>query len=233
MPANVQNLTQLSEAQLALYTSTTSPQARSLSASGAIDNTASQIFSQFDLTYNNAYDKLKNSAIGNEKSYYFGTRTTDLKDMQNDILDSVTSQVNTNIQNDSFAKRQYEINEWANSDKLDTLFVFQFVFLSLMLMAFLGYLWKINILTSGFLYFIGFIVLIINIIVIVIRSKYTRLLRNTRYWNKRKFNQYSTAPTGALPTCDQLSNGFDSLRKDFASITTDLGAQYTKFNSKK
>lgn len=211
-----QSLITLTEAQLAGYTATTSNEAKALQAANAINNTTNNIYSQFDLTYNNAYDKLKTSTIANEQSYNFGTRTNDLINIQGDILDSVKNQVNMHEQNNLLAKRQYEINEWANSDKLDTLFVFQFVFLSLMFMALLGYLWKKDILPSGFLYFIGFVVLVINIMVIVMRSKYTRLLRNTRYWNKRKFNQYEVTPT-TVPTCEEIGNAINNFGTDLTS----------------
>ena len=182
--------------------------------STAANDIHTTVSNEFNNVYTNTYGNLKSSVAANEASYYYSTRSRNLKDVQDKILDNVTSQVNTYGQNHDTALRQQEINQWANSDKLDTLFVFQFLFLSLMLMALLGYLWRINILSSGFLYFSGFLVLLINIIIIVIRSKYTRYLRNTRYWNRRKFNQFP-APPPTIPevTCDSLSDTFGVLLK--------------------
>ena len=173
----------------------------------AASNILSGVQTGFGDVYSNTYGNLKNSVGANESSYYYSTRSQDLYNVQNNVLNNVNTQTNEFKKNHDTALRQQEINQWANSDKLDTLFVFQFLFISLMLMTFLGYLWRINILSSGFLYFFGFLLIVINIMIIVIRSKYTRYLRNTRYWNRRKFNQYPAPPPLPLNvTCDSVAD---------------------------
>jgi hypothetical protein len=93
-----------------------------------------------------------------------------------------TTQYNTDL-----ATRQMQINEWGYHNKLETLFIFQIVFLTLTFYAVLMYLYKsgrINI------YFMGFIMLIILFIIGILitnRVLYTANYRDKRFWNRRKY----------------------------------------------
>lgn len=175
-------------------------------ASGASGADAKRIIydtvtAAYDDTSKNIYSQLYSSVAANQNNYNFLVRSNDVNNMQNEIVNNVANQNITFDKNSKLAKRQNEINEWANSDKLDTLFVFQFIFISLLLMGVFGYLWRKDIISSGFLYLWGFILLIVNICIIVYRSKYTGFLRNNKYWNRRKFNKYTTPAPDALAIC--------------------------------
>lgn len=163
----------------------------------AVDTVKNNVESQYNEAASTINNNLTAAQTANNAVFSYYIRSQDTKNIQDDIIANQITQKDIRVENAELAKRQYEINEWTSSDKLDTLFVFQFIFISLLFVTFLEYLKKRGILSSGLTYLLEFIVLVVNIIVIVIRSKYTRLLRDTRYWNKRKFDKYP-APIGPV-----------------------------------
>lgn len=167
----------------------------------AKENILRNVTAEYESVASGLKTNLDSSVNANNQSFMYYIRSTDVNKMQSDIINNQVTQNDTRVENAELAKRQYEINEWTNSDKLDTLFVFQFVFISLLFVAFIEFAKKKGVISSGFTYFIEFIVLIVNIMVIVVRSKYTRLLRDTRYWNKRKFDKYPPPVIPSFDTC--------------------------------
>jgi len=100
--------------------------------------------------------------------------------------------------NTDLINRQVEINEWSYNNKMDTLFVFQVLFMSLLLASILIALNRQGMVGSGFVWYSIIIVLFIDIIIIVNRTMYTNLRRDPTYWNKRHFSEDNTlkSPVG-------------------------------------
>lgn len=100
--------------------------------------------------------------------------------------------------NIDLATRQIEINEWAYEDKMDTLFVFQVVFIGLLLVTILFYLKDVGIFPSSFVWYIIFILALIIGIIIINRASFTARRRDKRYWNRRRFpeDQKKDSPIG-------------------------------------
>ena len=90
--------------------------------------------------------------------------------------------------NKDLAKRQTQINEWSYNNKMDTLFVFQLMFISLLFVGILLSLKGQGIVSGPFVWYSMGIVLILNILIIVNRSMYTNTKRDSKYWNRRHFN---------------------------------------------
>ena len=94
--------------------------------------------------------------------------------------------------NKDLAKRQTQINEWAYHNKMDTLFVFQLIFISLLFIGILLSLKGQGIVGGAFVWYSMGIVLFLNVLIIVNRSVYTNTKRDSKYWNRRNFGGDNT-----------------------------------------
>jgi hypothetical protein len=115
---------------------------------------------------------------------FYLTRTKDLKNLANNIDDVAIKQLATSDINTGVALRQNEINEWANSDKLDTLFFLQVLFISLTFVASLYFLKSKGIVTHTILSTLVMLTALIALIVLITRARYTKVRRDNRYWSK-------------------------------------------------
>ena len=124
---------------------------------------------------------------------YFLARTRDLASFVNDVDDMTTKQINVATINDGLSRRQHEINEWANSNKLDTLYFMQILFVSLSLIAICAFMLSNGTINSSMFAFISYTVGIIAIVMLILRWRYTRAVRDSRYWSKARFHKPSSA----------------------------------------
>jgi len=91
------------------------------------------------------------------------------------------------IYNIDIATRQTEINEWTYSNKMDTLFVFQLSFLSIVFVSILFYLYKIGVLGRTVVFYVTGVLMVILLILILNRYAYTSVTRDKHLWNRRNF----------------------------------------------
>ena len=138
---------------------------------------------------------------------FYLLRTNDLKNMATDVDTATLKQLNVLTSNADKSARQYEINEWENSNKLDTLYFMQVLFLSLTFIAILVYLQSRNIIPPIVFYTLASISLVLAIICLILRARYTHVLRDPRYWHKTRFPSQPNAfpnPAPAAPseTCN-------------------------------
>ena len=95
---------------------------------------------------------------------------------------------------------------------MDTLFVFQLLFLSLVISAILVYLNKMGLFGNALLGLLCGILLIVVILVLVVRAIYTAKSRDQRFWNRRVFNKKSV-PQGSGPgSICPPAEGFETSR---------------------
>jgi hypothetical protein len=155
-------------------------------------------------------DATRNNSI-QHSLFFYQQRNRDLQNLGDVIKNQNESAIGTTKYNNQLATRQYEINEWSYNNKLDTLFVFQLLFVTLLLAAGLAYLNKIGILSMTLLGLLVGVLLFVDIAVLLYRYNYTNRLRNQRYWNKRQFTKKalpqgsgsSVCPPGEEPTDSQ------------------------------
>lgn len=110
---------------------------------------------------------------------------------------------NTNIAqgNASTNSRVREIKEWYYNNKLDTLFVFQLIFISVCFLAVLAFLIKLGFINSAVFGICVGIAIIVLILLIANRAVYTDKVRDKRYWSKRNYGVVgSPLPGGIVPT---------------------------------
>jgi uncharacterized membrane protein len=75
---------------------------------------------------------------------------------------------------------------------MDTLFVFQILFISLLFASIIVSLNRMGMAGSGFVWYSIAIVIAIDVIIIINRSMYTNLRRDQTFWNKRHFDDDNT-----------------------------------------
>lgn len=134
-------------------------------------------------------DATRNSAIQNSLLFY-QFRNRDLNDMGAAFNSQNETAIGTARYNNQLATRQYEINEWAYGNKMDTLFVFQILFITLLISAGITYLHKLGFFGAPLLGTLIGVLLFIDIMIIVNRMRYTSTLRDQRYWNRRQFPRF-------------------------------------------
>ena len=141
----------------------------------------------FQKTYT---DAVRNNSI-QHSFFYYQQRNRDIDTLGKAIQNQNETAIGTSRFNNQLATRQYEINEWSYNNKMDTLFVFQILFVTILLVAALSFLHKTGIISMSFLSLAVGLLLVVDIAVLIYRYNYTRKTRNQRYWNKREFDKKS------------------------------------------
>jgi hypothetical protein len=85
------------------------------------------------------------------------------------------------------SKRQFEINEWQNHNKLETLFFLQVFFIASLAMAIIIFLQKNAAITTSMASLLTALLLGIVVVIGVYRYYYTRRTRDNRLWHRRYF----------------------------------------------
>ena len=118
---------------------------------------------------------------------YYIARTSDLKDMAEDIDEVALKQLSTSDINTGVILRQGEINEWSNNNKLDTLYFLQVLFVSLTFISTLIFLKSKGLVSSYLLNLCIVLTGAFAVFVLITRARYTNVRRNPRYWSKMRF----------------------------------------------
>ena len=119
--------------------------------------------------------------------------------------------------NNDLSLRQSEINEWTYHNKMDTLFVFQLIFISLMTVALLMVLSSQGYVGSGFVIYTMGILAFIMIIVIINRYVYTRTTRDKRNWDRRRFGPDAGISSPLARGDSSYQQYIDSIRSQYGS----------------
>jgi hypothetical protein len=122
---------------------------------------------------------------------YYLLRTQNLTSLANDVYKITDKQATEATVNKTLANRQYEINEWSNSNKLDTLYFLQVLFITLTFTATLLFLQKNGAIPSYLFSLLSFLALIFALVVLIFRWRFTAVKRDGQYWNKQRWEQPS------------------------------------------
>ena len=123
---------------------------------------------------------------------YYLARTRDLTDLAKQVDNVTKGQLGISEINAGLGLRQNEINEWANHNKLDTLYFLQILFISLSLVGILAFLLSNGSINRSLFTFLCYVIGIIVVLVLLLRWRYTRVARDSRYWHKARFPGQST-----------------------------------------
>ena len=132
---------------------------------------------------------------------YYLTRTKDLTQMASDIDKVAVRQLQTGDINANVITRQNEINEWANSNKLDTLFFLQVLFLCLTFVSALFFMNHSGIISNYLLNLCIVLSVAFAVFVLITRARYTMVRRDSRYWSKLRYPKLQVANKPVAPTC--------------------------------
>jgi hypothetical protein len=124
---------------------------------------------------------------------YYIARTQDLTEMAGDIDTVAAKQVSAININSGISARQNEINEWANHNKLDTLFFLQILFISLTFISVLVFLNSNGLISNYLLNLFMVLTAALSVFVLISRAKFTHSKRDSRYWNKNRFDRPNVA----------------------------------------
>jgi hypothetical protein len=151
------------------------------------DKVYSHITKQKDDTFQKVYGDLQRSQAVENSTLRYYQRTKELSDLQRNIYNNQKEEANAVIENKNTFGRKNEMNEWSVGNKKDTLFVFSALFVVLSVLVFLTAFLRMNIISSSVWASICGLAVIVFILIVVNRAQYTDQVRNTRYWNKKKF----------------------------------------------
>jgi len=146
---------------------------------------------EVDKNKSSKFNELFDQAIGADNNVvsaaYYVARTRDLNNLARDVDSLAVKHITVSEVNKDLVNRQNEINEWSNSNKLDTLYVIQVLFVCLSLIGILAALFSMGMITKTPFLAISMFLLIIFVIVLIMKWRFTSVIRDEQYWNKMKF----------------------------------------------
>lgn len=177
--------------------------------------------------FEKVYGDLGRATDTTKNILYYHVRNKDLDRTQEAVLSRAATDADNATYDSQVAKRQFEINEWTSSNKLDTLFFFQLLFIGLTLLAPLLYMSRTGMIPNGVFYGVSLLIVIALVLTVAVRAQYTEKSRDLRFWNRRRFQQMGGPPTP--PTCESIqglasdmSQGLVSAGQSVQSAAQDL-----------
>jgi hypothetical protein len=146
------------------------------------------------------YGDLQQASTANNAVLSYYENNDELGRMQQELYNTLKKETGAFTYDQNLAKRQVELNQWSAGNKLDTLFIYQQLFLILCATTVLVFLWIKGIIGAPL--FVGIVLVLVAIFTftVVERAQFTQFLRDGRYWNRRKFPTYTGIPVPNI--CD-------------------------------
>ena len=178
-----------------------SPSDRATYLAGQASTLQSTLTGQFADSFGQSLSNTQNTARNFDIMTNYTTQSKNLNTVVSDLAGTQDFNLSTAKRNSDTAQRNQEIKEWYYNNKLDTLFVFQLMFISLCVLAAIAFAAKMGFISNTLVgILIGFEV-VIMILLISNRAIYTDKVRNKRYWNKRIYGVVGSALPGGIQKC--------------------------------
>ena len=154
-----------------------------------IDAISGEIFNRKRTAFQKAHIDLARYMDMDHNANFYKSRSGDVDRLTNDI--NVNNQrIVQELQRDKdISKRQFEINEWYNYNKLETLFFLQLFFISSLTMVVIIYFQKTGAINGQVSAILTGILCAIVVITGLYRWKYTNNTRDPRLWHRRDFGR--------------------------------------------
>lgn len=191
------NLLALDEAELSKYT--TAQKERLLEAT----------FSEKSNAFNKVFMDAAQAGDTANNIFYHYQRGKEALDANEKIFGQAKQNLEVASYNTDLAKRQFEINEWAVQNKRDTLFVYQFIFITVLVLAVITGFWKYGMIPTGVFGFLIFFLVFVLGCTIAYRAMYTDQVRNKFYWSRRDFGRMGAPPVA--PICPSITDLFNKI----------------------
>ncbi len=170
-----------------------------------MNNVLNTIYSSKDANAAKTMGDLGRAIDVQKNMYVYHSRNKDMVNLAKDPTERMKQDANALIHDRDLAQRQYEINQWTSGNREDTLFVYQIIFIAVLVLALLTSIWKMGFIGAGFVGLSVFVLIAIIILTIINRAQYTAIQRNQRYWNKREFPR-AQGPPIPVPDCPTAAN---------------------------
>jgi len=208
--ASLINQTQvLSDMELQAYLASMNTSDRSDFTASNVADAINSVKAVKQQRFNDMTDQVAGADNNITAAAYYLARTQDLKNMAGDIDEVAIKQLTTSDINTDLAGRQYEINEWANFNKLDTLFFMQVLFICLTFISGILFLKSSNLISSYLFTLLSFLAALLAIFTLVTRSRKTSVQRDSRFWHKMRFpkqqNPYPDVDVDKI--CTRMNTG--------------------------
>jgi len=168
---------------------------------GQASTLQSTLTGQFADSFGQSLSNTQNTARNFDIMTNYTTQSKNLNTVVSDLAGTQDFNLSTAKRNSDTAQRNQEIKEWYYNNKLDTLFVFQLIFISLCALAAIAFAAKMGFISNTLVgILIGFEV-VIMILLISNRAIYTDKVRNKRYWNKRIYGVVGSPLPGGIQKC--------------------------------
>jgi hypothetical protein len=191
----------LSDMELQAYLASLTESQKTDFVGSNVNSAIKSVHEQKSSKFNDLFDQLIGADNSVTSTAYYIARTKDLRDLAGDVNSLMVKELNATDINAGLAHRQHEINDWANFNKLDTLFVMQILFISLTLISILSYLLMNGTITHALFAFLCYSIAAVAIMMLVFRWRYTNVARDQRYWHKTRFQrQHKVAAAPVCPT---------------------------------
>ena len=137
-------------------------------------------------------------------SNFYKARSGDV-DRLTDAIGANNHRIQQELERDKdISRRQFEINDWFNYNKLETLFFLQLFFMAALATAVILFLQKNGTLTAQMGSLLMSILIAIVVVTGLYRWYYTKQWRDGRLWHRRRFPQEAAAPPA--PSCGNGGN---------------------------
>ena len=162
------------------------------------------IVKQKENTFNKVYGDFHRATKVEESILMHNQRSKELSGMIDNIYQNQEKTATAVVQDKNLASRKQEMNEWSVGNKQDTLFVSSSFFLLLSGLLLLTGIWRLGLISSSLWVALAIPLILIFILILLARWRYTDVLRNKRYWNKKIFEGKSQKI--AIPSCPQVTD---------------------------
>jgi len=200
-----------------LFINSLSPAQKATYVSQSIDDVRNNIMAEKQNRFNTAMSNVLGADNSISSSAYYLTRTKDLIDISNDMDDMTRKKLQESDVNSGIITRQQQINEWSNSNKLDTLYFLQILFICLTIICILVFLKSMGLISLTLQIYLMVLVTAFAVFTLITRARYTSAVRDSRYWDKKRFSKEVPPPANvslSCPTPQSISNAVNRLDQD-------------------
>jgi uncharacterized protein YggL (DUF469 family) len=150
----------------------------------------------------------------------YQTRSSDISKLQKVIRDVNTKYEASNDSNKKLTRRQFEINEWAYNNKLETLFLLQILFISMLVLVLSFFLAKNGYISTTAASSLAILLFVVIAYIGYRRWDYTKYTRDTRLWSRRSFPAEEGGAKQTNGHCDAQGNYVIDLKNIIPDIVT-------------
>jgi hypothetical protein len=196
-----------------------------------VDEMSDEVFARKRAAFQKAQVDLGRYMDMDHNANFYKSRNADVDRLTTSIEENNNRLVQSVAFDKDITKRQFEINEWYNYNKLETLFFLQLFFIAALSGAIIVFLQKNSIITSTLAGILYAILALVAAGTGLYRYYYTSKIRDPRLWHRRNFGP--AKPPKPATQCDKDGNiVFDVnsiIPKGATQCASDAAQRYQKW----